>query len=106
MSLQYNVHDVCSRKIILVCDYRGRHCCSYGVLHSPGERGSSTVTPCGMMVVGGGGEGEVKVWNCDNGKNDFPILPSHNNPLHLQLLKCSVGAFTCIFVMLLRKWRV
>ena len=48
---------------------RDRECCIYGVLHSPGHRGSSLVKPCGMMVVGGGGEGGVvKVWTCDNGR--------------------------------------
>ena len=35
-----------------------RECCCYGVLHSASVRGSSAVTPCGMMVIGGGGEGE------------------------------------------------
>ena len=33
-----------------------------------GVRGSSIVTPCGMMVIGGGGEeGELKVWSCESG---------------------------------------
>ena len=27
------------------------------------------MTPCGMVVMGGGGEGEVKAWNCDNGES-------------------------------------
>ena len=54
---------------------------------APGERGSSTVTPCGMMVVGGGGEGEVKVWNCDNGKSShFSLLPAHIIPYTYNML--------------------
>ena len=31
------------------------------------------MTPCGMMVMGGGGEGEVKVWSCDNGKKQITV---------------------------------
>ena len=56
----------------LLCDFRDRECCSYGVLHPPGYRGSSVVTPCGMLVMGGGGAGEeaeVKVWTCDSGEH-------------------------------------
>ena len=46
------------------------------------------MTPCGMMVVGGGGgEGEVKVWNCDNGKSShFSLLPAHIIPYTYNML--------------------
>ena len=61
-------------KINCVC--RDCECCRYGVLHPAGDRGSSLVTPCGMLVVGGGGggsgkEGEVKVWSCDSGERFY-----------------------------------
>ena len=56
--------------LIEICVCRDRECCRYGVLHPAGDRGSSLVTPCGMLVVGGGSgkEGEVKVWSCDSGE--------------------------------------
>ena len=31
------------------------------------------MSPCGMMVIGGG-EGEVKVWNSDNGAFFLSIM--------------------------------
>ena len=46
-----------------------RECYCYGQLHSAGVRGSSVVTPCGMIVMGGGGEGEVRAWSSDTGED-------------------------------------
>ena len=30
--------------------------------------GASIVSPCGVLVMGGGGGGEVRVWACDSGE--------------------------------------
>ena len=74
---------------LLSTNYRGCECCGYVVLHCRGERGSSLVTPCWMMVVGGCGEGEVKVWTCDIGERD----------IHTHRLTLSFSAYyykTCV----------
>lgn len=57
--------------VMLLFTCSDRECCCYGNLHSAGVKGCSLVTPCGVMVMGGGERGEVMVWKCDTGECEY-----------------------------------